>query len=361
MAPPRVVIIGAGIVGCSLADELTERGWTDVTVVDQGPLFSTGGSSSHAPGLVFQTNPSKTMTELAQYTVEKFSGLALDGQWCFNPVGGLEVATTPERWADLHRRHGYAQSWGVGGARLVGPEECARLHPLVDPAQVLGGLHVASDGLAKALRAGEAQARRATERGARFLPHHAVVDIASRGRPGDRGRDRPGRRCLPTSSCPAPASGAPRIGAHGRADRPAAADGPPVRQDRPGARARGRPGRRGRAADPAPPGRRPLLPRARRPDRDRLVRPPAPHRPQRRARRRATASGTTTARCRRCSRSPRTTSPRPGREHPPAARARRHQGGGGLQRHLLLHPRRRRAHGRAPRRSPASGSPKPSG
>ena len=46
---------------------------------------------------MFQTNPSKTMTELAQYTVEKFSGLTLDGQWCFNPVGGLEVATTPEQ------------------------------------------------------------------------------------------------------------------------------------------------------------------------------------------------------------------------------------------------------------------------
>ncbi|HEU0101020.1 MAG TPA: FAD-dependent oxidoreductase [Mycobacteriales bacterium] len=182
MAPtPKVVIIGAGIVGCSLADELTERGWTDVTVLDQGPLFSTGGSSSHAPGLVFQTNPSKTMTELAQYTVAKFSGLTLDGGWCFNPVGGLEVATTPERWAEIQRRHGYAQSWGVEGARLVDARECARLHPLVDPGAVLGGLHVATDGLAKALRAGEAQARRAGERGARFLGEHTVVDIASDG------------------------------------------------------------------------------------------------------------------------------------------------------------------------------------
>ncbi len=178
---PRVVIIGAGIVGCSLADELTERGWTDVTVLDQGPLFSTGGSSSHAPGLVFQTNASKTMTELAQYTVRKFSDLSLDGAWCFNPVGGLEVATTPERWAELHRRHGYTQAWGVEGARLVDAQECARLHPLVDPDKVLGGLHVASDGLAKALRAGEAQARRAMERGARFLGEHTVVDIASEG------------------------------------------------------------------------------------------------------------------------------------------------------------------------------------
>jgi glycine cleavage system aminomethyltransferase T/glycine/D-amino acid oxidase-like deaminating enzyme len=179
MAQPRVVLVGAGIVGCALADELTERGWTDVTVVDQGPLFATGGSSSHAPGLVFQTNPSKTMTEFARYTVEKYSGLTLDGQWCFRQVGGLEVATTPERWADLHRKLGWARSWGVPGARLVDAAECARLQPLVDPDRVLGGLHTPTDGLAKALRAGEAQARRAIERGARFLGHHRVTGVES--------------------------------------------------------------------------------------------------------------------------------------------------------------------------------------
>ncbi len=181
MSAPRVVVIGAGIVGCSLADELTERGWTDVTVVDKGPLFATGGSSSHAPGLVFQTNPSKTMAELAQYTVRKLSGLTLDGQWSFNPVGGLEVATTPERLADLQRRHGWATSWGIEGARLVDPAECARLHPLLDESTVLGGLHVRTDGLAKALRAGEAQARRAMDRGARFLGHAGVLDVTSTG------------------------------------------------------------------------------------------------------------------------------------------------------------------------------------
>ncbi len=180
MASARVVIIGAGIVGCSLADELTERGWTDVTVVDQGPLFAAGGSSSHAPGLVFQTNSSKTMTEFARYTVDKLTGLDLDGQRCFNQVGGLEVATTPERLADLQRKHGWAASWGVP-ARLVDTAECLALHPLLAPAAVLGGLHVVTDGLASALRSGEAQARRATARGARFLAHHAVLDVASTG------------------------------------------------------------------------------------------------------------------------------------------------------------------------------------
>src|SRR5215510_1719817 len=110
---PRVVVIGAGIVGTSLADELTERGFTDVTVLDRGPLFATGGSSSHAPGLVFQTNPSKTMTEFAAYTVAKYRSLDLAGRWCFRQVGGLEVATTAGRLADLRRRHGWATAWGV--------------------------------------------------------------------------------------------------------------------------------------------------------------------------------------------------------------------------------------------------------
>jgi glycine cleavage system aminomethyltransferase T/glycine/D-amino acid oxidase-like deaminating enzyme len=177
---PRVVLIGAGIVGCALADELTARGWTDVTVLEQGPLFATGGSSSHAPGLVYQTTGCKTMTEFAKYTVEKYTALTLDGAWCFQQLGGLEVATTPERWADLKRRHGWATSWGVE-SYLRDPGECAELHPLLDPGRLLGGFHIPSDGLAKPVRAAEAQARRAMERGARFLAHHKVTGIERHG------------------------------------------------------------------------------------------------------------------------------------------------------------------------------------
>ncbi|WP_369140958.1 GcvT family protein [Modestobacter versicolor] len=175
-----MVVIGAGIVGCSLADELTARGWTDVTVLDQGPLYAAGGSSSHAPGLVFQTSPSKTLAEFAAYTVGKFSGLTLDGEPCFWQVGGLELATTPERMAELARRHGFDLSWGID-ARLVDPAECARLHPLVDADAVLGGLHVPTDGLAHPVRAGEAQARRAIERGARFLARRTVTGVVQAG------------------------------------------------------------------------------------------------------------------------------------------------------------------------------------
>lgn len=176
MSTPKVVIVGAGIVGTSLADELTGRGWTDVTVVDRGPLFATGGSTSHAPGLVFATNPSKTMTELASYTCEKFSALTHPDGWCFNHVGGLEVATTDVRWGDLHRKAGWAASRGVDH-ELLTPAECVAKYPLLDPDLILGGLYTPRDGLAKALRAVEAQATRATERGARFVGHQEVVDV----------------------------------------------------------------------------------------------------------------------------------------------------------------------------------------
>lgn len=176
MAGPRVVIIGAGVVGAALADEISARGWTEVTVVDQGPLPATGGSTSHAPGLVFQTNSSKTMTELARYTVEKFCSLDVDGRPCFLQVGGLEVATTPERLTELRRRHGWITAWGIE-ARLLSPEECVAQHPLVNRDRVLGGLLVPTDGLAKAVLAVEAQIRRATERGVRFLDRHEVLDV----------------------------------------------------------------------------------------------------------------------------------------------------------------------------------------
>ena len=175
MAHPSVVIIGAGIVGTSLADELTARGCTDVTVLDRGPLFTTGGSTSHAPGLVFQTNPSKTMTEFARYTVEKFVGLD-----AFDQVGGLEVATTPQRWTDLHRKLGWARSWGIPG-RLLDAQECTQLYPLLDTDRILGGFHTPTDGLAKALVAATTQAQRASERGASFVGHQEVVDVLERG------------------------------------------------------------------------------------------------------------------------------------------------------------------------------------
>ncbi|MGZ5319736.1 MAG: FAD-dependent oxidoreductase, partial [Actinomycetota bacterium] len=105
----QTVIIGAGIVGVSATYHLTDLGVTDVLVLDQGPLFETGGSTSHAPGIIFQTNGSRTMCRLAQDSVALYDSVDLDGERCWYGVGGLEVATTPERIEELKRRQGFAR------------------------------------------------------------------------------------------------------------------------------------------------------------------------------------------------------------------------------------------------------------
>ncbi len=175
-----VVIVGVGIVGCSAAEHLTRMGWRDVVVVDQGPLFEAGGSTSHAPGLVFQTNPSKTMAELASYGVKRYSELEVDGKPCFYGVGGLEVATTPERWKELRRKHGLAASWGIESA-LLSPAECVEKSPLLDGSRIQGGYFVPSDGIAKGVRVSEAMGREAISRGAKFHGETEVTGIEVKG------------------------------------------------------------------------------------------------------------------------------------------------------------------------------------
>lgn len=177
---PRVVIIGAGIVGANLADELATRGWTNTTVIEQGPLHLAGGSTSHAPGLVFQTNPSKSMTEFAQYTAAKLLALKKDDLTCYNQVGGMEIATTAARLEELARRHGFATSWGVE-SRLVDPEECKALYPLLDQDVVLGGFLVPSDGLALSARAVRLLIEKSREAGVRFMGETTVTGIEQAG------------------------------------------------------------------------------------------------------------------------------------------------------------------------------------
>ena len=169
----RAVVIGAGIVGCSVAYHLTKLGWRDVVVVEQGPLFETGGSTSHAPGLVFQLNPSKTMTGFARHSVDLWTQLELDGVPCAKTVGSLEVAWTPERLVDLKRKAGYGLSWGVD-AHLLSPREARDLVPVLSD-RILGALHVPSDVHTKATRPAEAMAREAERNGASF---HGKVKVS---------------------------------------------------------------------------------------------------------------------------------------------------------------------------------------
>jgi glycine cleavage system aminomethyltransferase T/glycine/D-amino acid oxidase-like deaminating enzyme len=166
------VVVGAGCVGCSAAYHLAERGREDVVVLDQGPLFETGGSTSHAPGLVFQTTGSEFMTKLANYTQELYTDLG-----GYNRCGGIEVAYTPERWDYLKRKREYGRAWGLEGGELLSPEEVADEVPLVDPEVIHGGYYVPTDGRADGVVASERMAEHAREGGARFFGETEVVDL----------------------------------------------------------------------------------------------------------------------------------------------------------------------------------------
>ncbi|MFQ5873018.1 MAG: FAD-dependent oxidoreductase [Dehalococcoidia bacterium] len=171
----RVVIIGAGIVGCSVAYHLTKLGWKDIVVLDQGPLFDTGGSTSHAPAIIFQVNSSRMYSQLAKYTVELFSQLKSEGQPCHYGVGAMEIAWTPERWEELKRKVGFAKSWGLE-AYLIGPKEARDMVPLLSD-KILGAMYNPTDCVVKGVRIDEALAREAQAHGATFYGQTPVTGI----------------------------------------------------------------------------------------------------------------------------------------------------------------------------------------
>ena len=172
----RVVIVGGGIVGCSTAYWLTRLGWRDVVVLDQGPLFRNWGSTSHAPGLMFQHNVSQALTELAKWSVALYAQLRPPGGLACFPVGSLEVAATPERWEELKRRVGQALSWGLEAA-LLGPAEVGRLVPIMRTDHLRGAFYVPGDGVVEAAAIAEGLAREAMGRGAAFHERTPVTGI----------------------------------------------------------------------------------------------------------------------------------------------------------------------------------------
>jgi len=176
----RIVIIGAGVVGAALADELVARGERNVLVLDKGPLFATGGSSSHAPGLVSRTSISTFMTETGDATIRKFGALSFEGGPALLPVGTLEVAYNEARLAELWRRWGAAQSFGWHG-RMIDPDEAVSLWPIIEHDGLLGAYATDGEGLAVALRAVAAQAARAAEGGARFVGATEVAAVVTDG------------------------------------------------------------------------------------------------------------------------------------------------------------------------------------
>lgn len=170
------LVIGAGILGCSIAYHLTQRGLDDVVVVDRGPLPATGGPSPDAPSGVFQTAPSETESTFAQET--RSLAAAFDA---YEETGSVEVATTDAHLGVLDRRMDQATVWGVDGAERLSPGAVADRLPLVDGDRLLGGYYVPTDGRVARVELIEALRERATEQGATFCGTTTVEDITTAG------------------------------------------------------------------------------------------------------------------------------------------------------------------------------------
>ena len=143
----KIVIVGGGIVGCSVAYHLGKMGLTDVLLLEQGKL--TCGSTWHAAGLVGQLRTSANITQLLGYSVELYDRLeketGLATGWKRN--GGLRLACNPERWTEVKRQATTATSFGLE-MHLLGPAEARALWPLMQVDDVVGAAFLPTDGQA---------------------------------------------------------------------------------------------------------------------------------------------------------------------------------------------------------------------
>lgn len=173
----RAVVIGGGIVGCSVAYHLTKLGWTDVVVLEQGRL--SGGTTWHAAGLVGQLRSHPNMTSLIRYSTELYgaleaeTGLATGWKRC----GSLTVARTQDRMIQLRRTAALARAFGVE-AEVITPAEAGRKWPVMRTDDLIGAIWIPGDGKANPTDLTQALARGARTGGARIFEKTRVTGIA---------------------------------------------------------------------------------------------------------------------------------------------------------------------------------------
>ncbi len=180
-AKSRVVIIGGGIIGCSIAYHLAKRGERDVVLLER--LQLTHGATWHAAGLVGQLRSSSNLTRLMRYSAELYAKLEAEtGQATgWHGVGSLRLASSSARWQELKRSATMAKGFGFH-VDLVGPKEARDLFPLIDPAGVVGAAWIAGDGYVDPTSLTNAYAAGARAGGISLLQGVRVTGMKKRGR-----------------------------------------------------------------------------------------------------------------------------------------------------------------------------------
>ncbi len=145
----KVVIIGAGIVGNSVAYHLANLGWRDIVLIDKGPFPNPGGSTGHASNFIFLVDHNKEMTALTVESARQYADWGV-----YTTCGGIEVARSETRMQELRRRMDSAKNWAIDDARLVTPAEIKELVPYINEEILVGGFYTPGVGVVDSLRFG---------------------------------------------------------------------------------------------------------------------------------------------------------------------------------------------------------------
>ena len=172
----QVVIIGGGIIGCSVAYHLTKLGWNDVLLLERKQL--TSGTTWHAAGLVVTPSSSELDVEISVYTRELFKELEEEtGQSTgFKPIGYLQLACTPDWLIERRRMAVAARNFGVN-VQEISAAEVKQMWPLADTSDIIAGFYVPEDGRANPVDATMALAKGARMGGVNIIEETEVIGI----------------------------------------------------------------------------------------------------------------------------------------------------------------------------------------
>jgi sarcosine dehydrogenase len=177
----RIVIVGGGILGCSIAYHLTAMGESDVVLIEKHRL--TDGATWHAAGLVGQLRSSRNTTRMLEQSVEMYrrleaeTGQAVD----WHEVGSLRLACSPDRVLELKRLATMAKSFGLP-MDIISPQKAQELFPLMSTTDVLAAAFLPTDGYIDPASVTQAIAKGAKSRNAKFVENTKVTKITVTGR-----------------------------------------------------------------------------------------------------------------------------------------------------------------------------------
>ncbi|WP_170506701.1 GcvT family protein [Ruegeria arenilitoris] len=177
----KVVIIGGGVIGCSVAYHLTKKGWNDVVLLERKQL--TSGTTWHAAGLIAQLRATANMTKLAKYSQELYGSLEEETGVAtgFKRCGSITVALTEERKEEIYRQAAMARAFGVE-VEEISNERVQELYPHINLEGVTGAVYLPLDGQGDPANIALALAKGARQRGAVVKERVKVADIVKQGR-----------------------------------------------------------------------------------------------------------------------------------------------------------------------------------